>query len=266
MTKEKILKSNALFLLLVTGLVFLVYSNLINGEFLNLDDINGIVNNKPLMSVAESLKLNDLTVITESIVVHFFGMNPHALHITSIVVHIINCFLVFALTYLLFGRKVAIITTLLFLAQPVNTESLGWLTAYGYILRAVLTFTILIFFILFKKTGKVIYLAISSAVCLFSLYFFRSQGWMFVTPLILMILDQFILEDKIKLRNIKYYLPYLAVSIFFAAQMLPGLFKERIVGLNKLYYVNTSAATPLINRIPYTTYMAFGTMAFPKKS
>lgn len=54
------------------------------------------------------------------------------------------------------------------------------------------------------------------------------------------------------------------ISLAFAAILLPRSFKVRVEELNTLYYVNTEASTPLINRIPYIIYMEFRTLFYPK--
>jgi hypothetical protein len=259
----KFIKSNYIIFLILTGLIFLIYIPLIKGQFLNLDDQNGIVLNKTLYSVNDTLKTLDAPSIALSLVIHFFGMNSTALHIFSISEHVVCTILVFILAYLLFGKKVALITSFLFATQSVNTEAIGWLSGSGYPFRTGVTLLILISYVLFRKTRKIWYLILSSVIYLASQYMIKSQGWMFVVPFLLVIIDQFVLEKKIVFKNIKYYIPYIAVSLVFAAMLVPGLFKQRLIDLNTLYYVNTDTATPLINRIPYTTYMAYKLIAFP---
>lgn len=259
----KLIKSNLVFFLILSCLIFLIYSPLIKGKFLNLDDINGIVYNELHHSIAKSVKQLDIAATITAVIVKLFGMNPTALHIFSLALHSICTFLVFILTYLLFGKKVALITAFLFATHSVNSEAVGWLTSMAYILRTSIMLLIIIFYVLYRKNKNVLYLAISSIIYLFSQITIRSQGWMFITPVLLVIIDQFILEKKTQYKNIKYYTPYILISLVFAVTLLPNLYKERLVGLNTIYYVNTATATPLINRVPYTTYKAYELLVFP---
>lgn len=259
----KFIKSNLIILFILAGLIFLIYGPLIKGQFLNLDDQTGIVLNKSLYSIKETLKLLDAPAIAQSIIVKFFGMNSTALHVFSILLHIVCTTLVFVLTYLLFGKKVSLITTFLFATQPVNTEAVGWLAGMGYPFRTAVVLLILIFYVLYRRTKKIGYLIFSSAIYLAGQITNRGQGWMFIAPVLLVIVDQFLIEKKVEFKNIKYYTPYIVVSLIFVVMLIPGFFKQRIIALNTQYYVNTDTATPLINRIPYTTYMAYKLIAFP---
>jgi hypothetical protein len=91
----------------------------------------------------------------------------------------------------------------------------------------------------------------------------RGGGWMLISPFLAVIMDQFILEEKIKFKNIVQYLPYLIPSLIFAVILLPTYFKGRLESLETLYYVDTETATPLFNRIPYTIYMEFKNTFYP---
>lgn len=259
----KFIKSNFIIFFILAALIFLIYGPLVKGQFLNLDDQNGIVLNKSLYSIVATLKFADAPALATSIVVKLFGMNSTALHVFSLLLHVICTVLVFVLTYLLFGKKISLMTTFLFATQPVNTEAVGWLSGMGYPFRTAVTLLILIFYVLFRKNKKIGYLIVSSVIYLASLITIRGQGWMFIAPILLVIVDQFLIEKKMEFKNIKYYTPYIVVSLIFAAMLIPGFFKQRLVDLNTLYYVNTDTATPLINRIPYTTYMAYKLIAFP---
>ena len=257
------IRSNFGILFILAGVIFLIYAPLVNGQFLNLDDQNAFVLNKSLYSLTETLKFLDAPAMATSIIVHLFGMNSTALHIFSILLHTICTTLVFILTYLLFGKKVSLITTFLFATQPVNTEAIGWLSGMGYPFKTVAILLILIFYVLFRKNKNIWYLIVSSTIYLMSHIIVRGGAWMFIAPFLLVIVDQFLIEKKIEFKNIKYYTPYIAISLISAAILIPGLFRQRIVDLNTLYYVDTESATPLINRIPYTTYMAYKLIAFP---
>jgi tetratricopeptide (TPR) repeat protein len=259
----KFLKSNFIIFFILADLIFLIYAPLIKGQFLNLDDQNGIVLNKLFYSISASLKALDAQAIAIAIVVRLFGMNSTALHIFSLLLHIACTILTLVLAYLLFGKKVSIITAFLFATQSVNSEAVGWLTGSGYLIRTIVILLILIFYVMFRRSKNIWYLIISTLIYLASQIFIKSQGWMFITPFLLAIVDQFLIEKKIEFKNIKYYIPYILISLVFAAILVPTLFKERVSGLNTMYYVNTDTATPLINRIPYTIYMAYELIAFP---
>ncbi len=261
----KVAKQNYLFLILIFVFTFIIYGNSIGGDFVNLDNLELTLESPNIKNISFSVKHLSFISFYLSIIYKFFGTNPHAYHFFSVLFHAINGVLVFFLTYIIFGKKSASITTLLFLAHPANTESISWHAGFVYPIRSVAILGVLILYSLFKKSNSKKYLYISSGVFLISMATMREQGWIFIIPFILVLLDQFIFEDKIRFKNIKYYIPIGIVSLAFAATLLPGFFKQRIVDLTTLYYVKEGQETPLINRIPYTIYMEYKTLAVPNK-
>ena len=258
------LKENKLFIGLISLFTLLIYANIITGDFVNLDDYSKAFTGPAFSDFGVALKSFDAFTILMSIIVQTFGINSSVFHIVSILLHMLNGILVFIFLNILFGKKISVIGTLMFIAHPANTEAISWHAGVWYAGRASIIIPILIFFILFKKTNNKMFLVISSLIYVYSLIFYRGGGWILVTPFLLVLMDQFIIEKKIKFSNIKQYLPYLLTSLAFAAALLPGYVKERIQGLETLYYVDTATATPLINRIPYTIYMEYTTLFYPK--
>lgn len=263
-TFRNFLKENKLFIVVILLFTLLIYANIITGDFVNLDDYSKAFTEPVFSDLGLALKSLDSFTILMSVVVQIFGINSSVFHIVSILFHMVNGILVFIFLNILFGKKISIIGTLMFIAHPANTEAISWHAGVWYAGRASIIIPILIFFALFKKTDKKIFLIISTLIYVFSLIFYRGGGWILVTPFLLVLMDQFIIEKKIKFSNIKQYLPYLLTSLAFAAALLPGFIKERIEGLETLYYVDTETATPLINRIPYTIYMEYRTLFYPK--
>ncbi len=258
-------KSNWLLLILMLAFTLAIYANIITGDFVNLDDLSKSLVMPQFQDIMLSIKLLDGHGILTTTIYKAFGVNSSAFHVASIISHMVNGILVFLFLYILFGKKVATISTFLFLSHPANTEAVSWHAGQIYVLRANIILPILIFFALYKKAKNIKYLIISTGIFLFGMIFFKSQGWMFITPFLVVLMDQFIFEDKIRFKNILSYLPILIISLIFAVTLLPGFFKERVVGLKTLYYVDTETATPLINRVPYTIYMEYKTLFYPKE-
>ena len=259
----KYIKENKFIVGLIFAFTLLIYANIITGKFVNLDDLSITLKLPIVQDFSVAMKARDGHMMIMSIMYRIFGESSSAFHVQSIIMHMINGVLVFLLLRILFDRRISIIGTFLFLAHPANTESISWHAGQVYALRANLILPILIFFALYRKSGNKKYLIISSFIYLLSMIFFQIQGWMFITPFLLVLMDQFLIEKKINFKNITFYLPVLIISLVFAALLLPGFYKGRIEDLNTLYYVNTDATTPLINRIPYIVYMEFRTLFYP---
>jgi hypothetical protein len=259
----KYIKENKFIVGLIFAFTLLIYANIITGKFVNLDDLSITLKLPIVQDFSVAMKARDGHMMIMSIMYRIFGESSSAFHVQSIIMHMVNGVLAFLLLRILFDRRISIIGTFLFLAHPANTESISWHAGQVYALRANLILPILIFFALYRKSGNKKYLIISSFIYLLSMIFFQIQGWMFITPFLLVLMDQFLIEKKINFKNITFYLPVLIISLVFAALLLPGFYKGRIEDLNTLYYVNTDATTPLINRIPYIVYMEFRTLFYP---
>ena len=257
------LKNNKKFLLVICLFTMLLYANIVTGDFVNLDDYSKSFVAPEFSNFWLALKSLDVFTILMSAVVQILGINSSVFHITAILFHMLNGIFVFVFLNILFGKKVSVIGTLLFLSHPTNTEAISWHAGFPYALRASIVVGTLIFFALFKKTNRKKFLITSTLIYVFSLVFFRGGGWSLVTPFLLVLMDQFIIEKKIKFVNIREYLPYLLTSLAFVALLLPSYFTGRIESLKTLYYVDTETATPLINRIPYTIYMEYKTLFTP---
>jgi len=260
-----LVKENYLLFIVFAILSFAIYGNVIKGQFLNLDDMAGFVTNPTTKNISLALKNYDLASLYKAVIANIFGVNAAAYHVFSIIFHIINSILVFVLAYILFGKKPALITTFLFITNPVNSEAVCWLSGYPYLIRAFVILNILIYYSLFRRGRKLIYLIISGVIFLVSMITFSGGGWMFITPFLLVLIDQYVFEKKIQFKNIKYYIPIIIISLIFAATFVPTFFKQRITDLTTLYYVKTETETPLFNRIPYSIFMAYKLMAFPNE-
>ena len=260
-----LIKTNYLLLIVFAILSFAIYGNVIKGQFLNLDDIAGFVTNPNTKNIPLALKNYDGASLYKAVIAHVFGVKAPVYHVFSILFHITNSILVFIFAYILFGKKPALITTFLFITNPVNSEAVCWLSGYPYLLRAFVILNILIYYCLFRRSNKKIYLLISGVIFFIGMFSFSGGGWLFITPFLLVLIDQYVFEKKIQFKNIRYYIPIIIVSSIFAAMFLPGFFKQRVTDLTTLYYVKIETETPLVNRIPYSIFMAYKLIAFPNE-
>ena len=121
---KKLLISNWIFFLLLTFLIFGVYLNVLQGKFLSADDYPAYI--QYALHPIEALKTLDLSSIYTS-TVFIFGKNPAIYHFLAILTHVLNTVLVFILVYLLLGKKVAFLGSLLFALHPLNSEAVNWL-------------------------------------------------------------------------------------------------------------------------------------------
>lgn len=258
----KVLKKNTLFFVILALTIIVVYGNIANGEFLNLDDNTGIIYNQELHNYNQSLKTLSLGKIYTATLIKVFGLNPQPLHIGSIILHILDTILIFILAHELLDKKRATVASLLFALHPINSETVGWISARGYLINSAFILSCLIFFVIYKNSKNRNFLYASTGSFAASLLLMRDP-WSLITPFIIVALDQFVFEEKIKWKNISLYIPYILISLAFVGIKVVPELQSRVEVLETKHYLDVEGATPLLNRIPYTIAMATRLLVFP---
>lgn len=146
--EEKLKNYIVFIILLFVG--FLIYGNVINGQFL-FDDLNLIFYNKYVHSLSNffnyftsnigtgtelnlHVQLNSnfyrpMQQLAYGIIYHFWGVKVQAYHILSILIHIINSFLVFLLLKRFsFSKTGCFFASLIFLVHPVQVEAVSYIS------------------------------------------------------------------------------------------------------------------------------------------
>jgi Flp pilus assembly protein TadD len=151
--------------LIIGSLVFLAYSNSLQGEFV-YDDVYFIKEN-PLIrdltnvptiftsSFWESSRFpmksfyRPLVVLSYALNFSLGGFEPFGYHLTNVLLHVANVLLVFALVHLLCRRTVfSAAVALLFGLHPINTEAVAWISGRTDLLGAFFTLGALALYIL----------------------------------------------------------------------------------------------------------------------
>src|SRR5262249_50732195 len=121
------------------------------------------------------------------------GLEPKMFHFTSLLIHLVNTFLVYLLVYLLSNRQlmVAAIASLLFAIHPMHIESVAWIAERRDVLYAMFYLLGLIAYLQYNNNNNQLkYLIFALLFFLGSLF---SKGQAVTFPLILLIID-FILK------------------------------------------------------------------------
>jgi len=263
------LQANLVFIFLLISLVSACYINVSNGQLLSADDEPVILRDTQLRDfnkTAGTLLLHDILF---SVFINTSGANPVPFHLLSITLHMLNSILVFVLLYLLFGRRVSVIASLLFAVFPVNTEAVAWISAVTYLINGFFGLFTLIAFVLFKQTGNKTFLYISGSV-FFAGTILARNAWILTILPILFIVSEFLLEngEGFAVRNFKrlgVFIPFAIAAVFFIATYVTKEFAFRIQSLEDTYSIDPTSTTPLLNRIPYTIYMMLSLLVWPAK-
>lgn len=258
-----LIKQERKFLLILILVVLLAYVNVVRGELVTADDIPGIVQNPRTKDMVESLKTLNIYAIKNAVIYQIAEFNSHLHHAFSIFVHLLNIILVFTFIYIVFGKEVAVLGTIIFGFHPVNTEAVMWVSGSPYAINASFSLLILIFFSMYKKTDNKRYF-IYSIVSYLLLTLNDKGAWPLVTPAIIGVLDQFIFSNKIKLKvAIVSMLPYILIAGTSAYLIMSTNYHNRLESLTNQYYFDPSEAPPLLNRAPFTIFSGAKYLVFP---
>lgn len=160
----------------------------------------------------------------------FFGLNPLPYHIVNIVVHLINCILVFSFLLLLTKNiSVAFITGLLFGIHPLHVESVAWISELKDVLYTLFYLAGLLSYLTYIRSRRSKFYIYTLFLFLLSLL---SKSMAMTFPLVLLLMDYYE-GRKGFAQTIKEKIPFLAVSIIFGLIAIES--QEHIVHLNMAY-------------------------------
>lgn len=142
------LKGLPLYLSIITALTLLVYSNVLHGEP-QFDDEHYIFSEPLLQSPYSFINLDmfqsfasgmrPVTAFTFSLNHYFGGADTFSYHLTNLIIHTLNGIMVYVLIYMTLqsstltnryshnNSKIALLTSLLFLIHPIQTESVSYI-------------------------------------------------------------------------------------------------------------------------------------------
>lgn len=257
---------------------FLVYLPALNNDFVNWDDDILVYKNYYLKPISlqflwwaitdTSLVLwNPMLWLSFSLDYTVWGLNPKGYHLTNIVLHAVNTFLVFILAVRLLEHsnynkdklnKKAIITgtvtALLFGLHPLRVESVVWVTERKDVLYSLFFLSSILAYLRYASADlkKFNYYALCLILFILSL---MSKPMAVTLPAVLLILDFYPLR-RLTARNIKpallEKLPFILLSMVLSVITLWG---HHLAGA-----VQTLEQTPLLYRIliaahAYTFYI-----------
>lgn len=225
---------NKLFILCLFLVCFTVYLNSLGNNFV-LDD-SGLVVNNPLIKSPKFLKAifktslyehpltglknipydkmyRPLQALSYSLDYKLWGLNSFGFHLTNVIIHFLNSFLIYYLFYLLFNNTIAKLTAILFALHPIQTSVVSYISGRADLLVTFFVLLSMIIFFRFIKQGSMGYYAFSllsgalallcreSAMILF-LYIFlvvlitkgKAKYFLMVIPFILLDLTYIILR------------------------------------------------------------------------
>ncbi|MCD4723722.1 MAG: hypothetical protein K8R63_02685 [Bacteroidales bacterium] len=211
----------------ILTITFLVYLPSLNNGFTNWGDLEQVLENKDVhsLSFANTSKIFSSTYIgmyqpfttqVYSFIYAIFGPAARVFHASGLFLHLINVLLVFFLVRS-FSRKdaPALITAALFALNPLQAESVSWISAMGNLLYTSFFLAGLITYLRFiRKRHRVDYLL---TLLLFILSLL-SKSTALTFPVVLILAD-FFFRRKLNVKLILEKIPFLLLS-FLAGMVI----------------------------------------------
>jgi hypothetical protein len=240
---EKLADSNLRVGLVLTVLIVAAYSNVISGP-LFFDDLHFISWNEHVtdFEVAEIYR----TSVTDgagfpsntyrpnqqlvfALVYKVFGATPQPYHMISILVHLINSFLVFALLVRLgFSRAGALLASIFFAVHPIQSESVSYVSGFAGPFALFFLLGGIIRWVASLEMGEASARAIQFglALALFSLAFFTKANMVILAPLTVVIAAYLVLVGRVGVTR------YLVGSVLCFSSMSFAYFYLKLTVLN----------------------------------
>ena len=218
----------AISILLLLVITIIVFSPALKNGFNYDDDIylkeNRFIKSFSLYNVEKLFtsffagNYQPLSVATYLFEYKFFGLNPQPYHFTNIILHLLNCLLVFWLFYLISGRSLrAWIVAILFAIHPLRVESVAWISERKDVVYAFFFLCACIAYLYYlKDKEKKKFYSLALLMFVFSLL---SKPMAITLPLVLFVFDYF-LGRKFSKNLYLDKLPFFILSLLFGAVTL----------------------------------------------
>jgi tetratricopeptide (TPR) repeat protein len=203
---------------------FVIYFPCLNAGFLLYDDPEYVTENYFLQDFSFTGIVNlfiqkvydlyiPLTWLSYWIEQNIFKFSAHGMHVTNIVLHSINSFLVFKLFVKLFHKKIpAILIAILFLIHPQHVESVAWIAERKDVLYTFFYLLATLFYIDFKSSGNRKYYI---GCFLFFVLSCLSKPMAISLPIVISLIDYFIYNEK-TIKKHANKIPFIIISALFS--------------------------------------------------
>jgi len=210
----------SVFLILI--ITFVTYYSSLNYEITNWDDKDYVTDNihikelslnniQHIFSIFYVGNYHPVVLLVYSVLYHLFGLNPFGYHLFNILFHLVNCILVFLLTYKLTNKiLIAFIVGLLFSIHPLHIESVTWISGTKDILYTLFYLGASISYLNYinKSFNKKLYI-LSLILFIISCL---SKAMAVTLPIVLLLFD-YILNRKINIKIFIEKIPFFIISL-----------------------------------------------------
>ncbi len=209
---------------LILAVTFVTFLPSLNNGFINWDDDSYVIENPIIKNHSfENIKrmftsvflanYHPVTLLSYLLDYRLFELNPFGYHLTNFILHLINCFFVFWLFYILTRKPaVAFITSLLFAIHPMHVESVAWISERKDVLYSVFFLAAVICYYYYRRQGRAgKYYYVSLIFFILALF---SKAMAVTLPAVLLLVDYLLCRKKDKFVFIDK-IPFFVLSSIF---------------------------------------------------
>jgi len=248
---KELVKTNWLYFIAATA-TLLVYSVFIRYGYISWDDPEMVFKNKDVQdfTIAHFFTKQyvgnylPLTMLSHAIVWQVAGDHAGLHHLFSILLHLLNGWLVWRLGRALFKQEsAAALGMLIFLLHPLQLEAVGWISEFKTLVYSAFFLSGLLSYVHYRRDRKTTRLV---PVLLYFIAACLSKPSAVVFPLVLLLIDYLQGERKILLRLLPL-LPFLLIGV--------------VAGLINIYTQNQAQFINQAHAFPYWQRLAFAGVA-----
>lgn len=146
-----------------------------------------------------------------------WGLSPLGYHITNLTLHLLTSFLIFVLAWQLTRERLsAAIAGLLFAIMPIHVEAVSWFAAHADGFGTLWYLVAIVFFILFRRQARTVFLVISIVATMLSLLV---KEVAVTVPVMLTVFDFLYSRDAFRKLRWKILVPHALLWIIVAVYL-----------------------------------------------
>ncbi|MBM3205353.1 tetratricopeptide repeat protein [Candidatus Shapirobacteria bacterium] len=244
-------------------LVFVVYANSLNNEFLS-DDIPAIKENKNIDNFYSYVLVTPLNFIRNALFffVHkLFGLNPLFYRLVNVFFHLGSVFLVYIILSLLSNSFLALLTAGIFAVHPIEIESVTWITGGPHSQYSFFLLLAFLLYILAKYRPKPIKLYVFSSLS-FALALTTTEKSL-ILPFIILSFELAFGSLKQNWRKLIPYFSLMTIMVFYIFSL--GALFSRLSALETQYYQRTGSLNNPFLQIPVALISYIRLIIWPDK-
>jgi protein O-mannosyl-transferase len=208
----------------VLAITALVYLRALFNDFNLWDDYEYIINNPDIKDLnAHGLYkifssyyvglYQPLTMLVYMLLNRIFGLSPFVFHLTNVLLHLVNTWLVFKLAEKLSGKQfTAIVVSVLFAVHPMHVESVAWISECKDVLYAMFFLLSLLMYLRYAEPGYRKKFYYGSLILFIASVL--SKPVAVTLPVLLIAIDLY-RGRKLNKRTLSEKLPFLLISLIF---------------------------------------------------